>query len=189
MLPRGAPTDNLQRFFYVVNLYVQINSTLLMLQPPRASRMQSLTQHQAQQSEEGSLSDDNVIPISIATRFWKTTWERPNRNIHTMGNRSRCRLSALILLCWAAPLSFVTSFQSPIALSRYGDRMVAPQRPAVAVPSQNHHQSSTSLNMFMGSDGGVLGIGTPELVGLCVFDKICNCFFVFQAQVTKLSSL
>lgn len=31
--------------------------------------------------------------------------------------------------------------------------------------TSDRSQSSTELNMFMGSDGGVLGIGTPELVG------------------------
>jgi hypothetical protein len=31
-------------------------------------------------------------------------------------------------------------------------------------PSQVRNRQSTALNMFMGSDGGVLGIGTPELV-------------------------
>ena len=29
---------------------------------------------------------------------------------------------------------------------------------------RNHEGSSTSLNSFMGSDGGLFGIGTPELV-------------------------
>ena len=31
-------------------------------------------------------------------------------------------------------------------------------------PSQGQRAKSTHLNMFMGSDGGILGIGAPELV-------------------------
>lgn len=41
------------------------------------------------------------------------------------------------------------------------------QQQRQAAQHQSRSSSSSSLTMFLGSDGGVLGVGTPELVRFC----------------------
>lgn len=85
-------------------------------------------------------------------------------------------LSLLILvvgpLCTLAFVSkdgMVTT-RPPGINSNRSPAFLPPQQPfpsaagARQVGSTQSGSSSTQLNMFMGSDGGILGIGTPELV-------------------------
>lgn len=95
---------------------------------------------------------------------------------------SRTALVALLIMCLGSVV--VDAFVSP------GVARLATQQPPgwTLTPRQPQHQnprtgSITELNMFMGSDGGVLGIGTPELVrGLYRQDK---CLSSILSQCTK----
>lgn len=68
----------------------------------------------------------------------------------------------MTLLCLGAPLStlaFVSNVQRPSAAKPLSSRtsFLPPMR-------RTPTSSNTQLSMFMGSEGGILGIGTPELV-------------------------
>eukprot|EP00544_Gedaniella_sp_CCMP2646_P011030 CAMPEP_0202483512 /NCGR_PEP_ID=MMETSP1361-20130828/2747_1 /ASSEMBLY_ACC=CAM_ASM_000849 /TAXON_ID=210615 /ORGANISM="Staurosira complex sp., Strain CCMP2646" /LENGTH=387 /DNA_ID=CAMNT_0049111809 /DNA_START=157 /DNA_END=1320 /DNA_ORIENTATION=- len=68
-----------------------------------------------------------------------------------------------LFLCWLiAVYGSVSAFAPPLTRSSFqGTSFVLRNRPP---PSKQQGQSSSSLQMFLGSDGGLLGVGAPEVV-------------------------
>ena len=88
-----------------------------------------------------------------------------------MERHQRCRLVALVLIMVLG--TGINAFVNPNTAAR----PLAPpgwttrnptvvQAPTTPSPISRSTNSNTELNSFMGSDGGILGIGTPELVRL-----------------------
>ena len=85
-----------------------------------------------------------------------------------MERHQRCRLVALVLIMVLG--TGINAFVNPNTAAR----PLAPpgwttRNPSVVQgpnPISRSSNSNTELNSFMGSDGGILGIGTPELVRL-----------------------
>lgn len=65
-----------------------------------------------------------------------------------------------LMLPQSSVLAFLTPRQPPFRSCCKDSSLV----PSSYQTSQARSRPSTALNMFMGSDGGLLGIGTPELV-------------------------
>jgi hypothetical protein len=89
-------------------------------------------------------------------------------------SRSRRRRNGVFVTCWATAATLLTQqyavygftstgWHRPSCIKSPHNSARAPQSHLVA-PQARASASSTSLNMFMGSDGGILGIGGPELV-------------------------
>mmetsp|Transcript_13782 Transcript_13782/g.24952 ORF Transcript_13782/g.24952 Transcript_13782/m.24952 type:complete len:109 (-) Transcript_13782:1103-1429(-) len=84
-----------------------------------------------------------------------------------------------LFLCWLiAVYGSVSAFAPPLTRSSFqGTSFVLRNRPP---PSKQQGQSSSSLQMFLGSDGGLLGVGAPEVVSfltLTVFHYVYHVHF------------
>lgn len=72
-------------------------------------------------------------------------------------------LCAVAFVSNSGSLGYTSNAASPSASRPINPTFLPPS--SVNIPSRAASSSSqTKLNMFMGSDGGILGIGTPELV-------------------------
>ena len=72
---------------------------------------------------------------------------------------------------------FATQSRTTTSSSFLGQQFRLAQRNNVKANSRcNNAKGSTKLGMFLGSDGGLLGVGTPELVSITVWYSILNKF-------------
>lgn len=101
--------------------------------------------------------------------FAHKTWrdfggaQTKRKSTKTMASVGMFLRKRALFLCWLMALyGSVSAFAPPLTRSSFqGTSFVLRNGPP---PSKQQGQSSSSLQMFLGSDGGLLGVGAPEVV-------------------------
>lgn len=82
----------------------------------------------------------------------------------TLANLTTTMKRSVVILLGCC-LGLTAAFRStPLSVARKTSFLAAPATPSPRSTSKSSR--TTGLHMFMGSDGGLLGVGTPEVVSL-----------------------
>ena len=118
-----------------------------------------------------AIKNFSVITLKMRRTIMKTTTMTTTRS-----SSSRFFLSGMLLLLLLLASNPLHAFRStPLSVSRKTSFLAAPR---VVKQAPRRTSSSTGLSMFMGSDGGLLGVGTPEVVRCFMYCRLFLLSFV-----------